>query len=330
MTTRSDHQTESCAALKRQAMEWLAHLSSGRATEADAEALKRWCGQDRAHAEAFAEANLLWNVLGPAAHNVAARTTAPAQANRVWSQPSLGRRAFLGGAAVTAAAAGYLVVRPPLDLWPSASEWLAEHRTATGEQRRIAMADGAAVEMNTQTSLNVGTAVDGAGQIELIAGEAAVTTGENARRPFVVIAAQGRTSATNAKFDVRLDGPTVCVTCLDGTIEVAHGGRTVPVRQKEQVTYGNRGLGQVIGVDPAVVTSWRTGVLIFHREPLIRVVNEINRYRPGRIVLVNAALEQRQIDASFRLDRLDDVIPQVEQVFGARVTRLPGGIVLLG
>jgi transmembrane sensor len=332
LTTASGRPMDEPDALKRQAIDLMMRLGSGEATEADAEALKRWCGESPAHAKAFAEVNLLWNALGPAVRNVAARSGVQQtrRAARVAFSP--GRRAFIQGAAVaaTAAAAGYVIVRPPLGLWPSVREFMAQYRTVTGEQRRLAMAGGAAVEMNTQTSLNIGAVADGADRIELIAGEAVVTTGGGRVGPVIIDAADGRTSATDAKFDVRFSGPTVCVTCLDGSVEVKQGTRQATIREKQQVTYGSGGLGEVVPVDPTVVTSWRTGVLIFRREPLARAIEEINRYRPGRIVLVDASLGRRLIDASFKLDRIEDVVPQIERVFGARVRTLPGGVVLLG
>jgi transmembrane sensor len=330
MTTDSDHQPVEREALKREAIDWLMRLSSGAVTQADAEALKRWCGESEAHAEAFAEANLLWDVLGPATRNAAAHGAAQKR-QLAWRQTSFGRRAFLGGSVAAAAAAtASLMVWPPLGLWPSVSDLMAEYHTRTGEQRQIAMTNGATVEMNTQTSLNIGASATSAGRIELIAGEAVVTTGGARSSPIVVTAAGGRMSAADAKFDIRFDGSSVCVTCLEGAVDVEQGGAAATVQEKQQVAYDKGGLGQVVSVDPAVVTSWRTGVLIFRRELLSRAVEEINRYRPGRIILVDASLGQRRIDASFRLDRIDEIVPQIEQVFAARVRTLPGGIVLLG
>jgi transmembrane sensor len=174
MTDQDDQSHEEGEALRREAIEWLTRLSSGETTAADGEALSRWCGESPAHAAAFAEANLLWSTLGPAARNVAARAVAGASAQR----PNvMARRAFLGAAgAAVAASVGYLIVRPPLDMWPSISELAAQYRTGTGERRQLAMADGAAVEMNTRTSLNLEAASSGASRIELITGEAVVTT----------------------------------------------------------------------------------------------------------------------------------------------------------
>ncbi len=45
---------------------WLLTLTSGRATEDDAEAFRAWLGADPRHEAAFAEAKRLWLALGPA------------------------------------------------------------------------------------------------------------------------------------------------------------------------------------------------------------------------------------------------------------------------
>src|SRR5262249_36639693 len=100
-------------------------------------------------------------------------------------------------------------------------------------------------------------------------------------------------------------------------------------RQGQQVRYGERGLTEAATVDPAIVTAWHRGMLVLRNEPLARVVDEVNRYRPGRIVVLDRTLGKRQIDVSLRLDRIDDVIVLVHDIYGARVTHLPGGIVLL-
>jgi transmembrane sensor len=70
-------------------------------------------------------------------------------------------------------------------------------------------------------------------------------------------------------------------------------------------------------------------MLVFHDRPIAEVIDEVNRYRPGRILLLNATLGRRLVTARFELAQLDDVILQMNQVFGARITELPGGIVLL-
>jgi transmembrane sensor len=82
-------------------------------------------------------------------------------------------------------------------------------------------------------------------------------------------------------------------------------------------------------VDLAQVDAWRRGLLIFSDEPLSQVVDEINRYRPGRIVLANRRLGGIPVNAVFQLDRMDRALSQIREVADARVTTLPGGVVML-
>ena len=63
--------------------------------------------------------------------------------------------------------------------------------------------------------------------------------------------------------------------------------------------------------------------------PLSQVVEEVNRYRPGKIILLNNDLARRKVVAGFRVDQIDDVVTYVSRTFGARMRALPGGIVLL-
>ncbi len=86
---------------------------------------------------------------------------------------------------------------------------------------------------------------------------------------------------------------------------------------------GKRATGGV--GDPTVVTAWQRGLIIFHDVPLAAVVEEINRYRPGRIILFNDALAERKVVAGFRLDQIDDVVNCIAQALRAKIRSLSGG-----
>ena len=70
-------------------------------------------------------------------------------------------------------------------------------------------------------------------------------------------------------------------------------------------------------------------MLVFNGVPLSDVVDEINRYRRGKVILRSAALGENRMQAQFPITRLDDVIDMVGRLYGAHITRLPGNIVLL-
>src|SRR5262249_38998558 len=132
---------------------WVRRLTSGDATKADADAFAHWRDSSAAHKAAFADASRLWKAFGPAGQRL--RMPDAAIAGETTSRPALhvNRRMVLGGAIAASVAAGAAIVRPPLDLWPSLSELTADYRTAIGEQRRIAVASGVSIAMNTQTSI---------------------------------------------------------------------------------------------------------------------------------------------------------------------------------
>lgn len=316
---------------RREAHEWVARLTSGRATVADAEAARLWCSRSPAHAQALAEATLLWETLEPVARQVASRNAEAMRSElQMRLRPNIGRRALLGGALATSAvsAAGYFTIWPPLGLWPSVSDLVADYRTGTGERRSIAV-DGIAVELNTRSSLNVLPANGAERRLELVGGEAVFTTGGVLASPLVLVAGGGQVSATDAKFDVRCDGTAASIICLQGTVKVDYRGRITMLQERQQVHYGAHGLGSIAEVDLAVATAWREGRLVFHDTPLSHVIDEVNRYRRGRIVLLNQALGKRSIEATLPLDRLDELLTLLQQAYGVKITTLPGGIVVL-
>jgi transmembrane sensor len=322
-----DRSKDELESLRREAWTKLLHITSGHASKADVAALRAWCAQSPGHAEAFAQVSGRWRVLGTAIENVA-QTGRPMRAGAdAGTRTPIGRRAFLVGAlGASAAGAAVMITRPPMGLWPSLGEFAADYRTVTGERRHIALAERASVDMNTRTSLNVRAASGGGDQIELIGGEAAFATRS---RPVEVIAGNGRAWADDAQFSIRHNGSDICVTCLEGFVHVQQEGRSATLQKRQQLVYDDRNLGYVQNVDPIIVTAWREGELLFQNQPLARVIEEVNRYRPGRIILVNEALGQRRFTAQFKLDRLEVVITQLKAAFGARVVSLPGGVVLV-
>src|SRR3546814_8803305 len=95
--------------------------------------------------------------------------------------PVIDRRAVLaGGSVLGAVIAAFGIVRPPLSLWPSLAELMADHRTGPGERSAFAPVAGVDVEMNSRTSVSL---IDGGRGITLIGGET-----------FVSVATPDRTS----------------------------------------------------------------------------------------------------------------------------------------
>ena len=309
---------DSAAAIAEQADAWWVRLRSADFTRADADALHAWCARSPAHARAWRELQQLWQALDPAL----SRAAAPSQRENVLAFPARpGRRAFLGGA--LAAGVAVLALRPPLGAWPSLQELGADYRTGTGEQRQVVVSPQMTVQMNTQTRIDVRAPES----IELLGGEAEILA-SGARQPVTVLAGAGRLLAQSARFNVRHTDDAVCVTCLAGAVDVVWRQRRLTLDAGQQVVYDGRGV-QAATAAPGEAGAWRTGALSFVGKPLAHVVDEINRYRPGRVLLRNAELGRRLVRMRFSIGQTDGALAMIRDLYGAHMTSLPGGIVLL-
>ncbi|MGK5060530.1 FecR family protein [Janthinobacterium sp. LB2P49] len=308
---------DSDADIGQQAAAWWARLRSDDFTQADADALRAWCARSPAHARAWRELKQVWQALDPALQEAA-----PQRAAVLAFPLRPGRRAFLGGA--LAAGVAVLALRPPLGAWPSLQELSADYRTGTGEQRQVALSQQMTVQMNTQTRINVRAPE----AIELLDGEAEIFA-SGARQPVTVVAGAGRLLAQSARFNVRHTDDAVCVTCLAGAVEVHWQQRRQTLDAGQQLVYDERSVQAATAAPAEEASAWRTGALSFVGRPLADVVDEINRYRPGRVVLRNAELGRRLVRMRFSIGQIDGALAMIRDLYGAQMTSLPGGIVLL-
>ncbi|VFR25116.1 Sigma factor regulator VreR (cytoplasmic membrane-localized) of trans-envelope signaling system [plant metagenome] len=311
-----------------QASAWFTHLTSGRATTEDAAQFRQWRDADPAHQQAFAECSKTWQDLAaPLNEFAAAAARAPAPAAPRASRGFMpGRRAWLAGAAASVAGV-WLAVESPLGLWPSLDSLAADHHTGTGEQKHLVLADGLTVEMNTRTALNVRD-THAALHIELAQGEAEILSRRGGQRAEVQ-AAGGRILVDGACVNVRHVGSQVQLSCLEGEVQLSHGTGVYTLAADQQLGYDAASVAPLRSLDRQVVSSWREGWLVFRGAPLAQVVEEINRYRPGRLVLLNAQLGRRPVQTRFALAQLADADILIRDAYGAKLTRLPSGVVVL-
>lgn len=311
--------------IEAQARAWARRFAAERPTTVDAQAFQEWRQRSAAHAQAWAAASREWRDIGAVALAFRARHPAvdrPARgAGRV-----MPRRAFLGAAVSSAGALAVLAaVRPPLGLWPSWSELNADIRTATGEQRTVDVNEHIHLVLNTQTSVSI-QASRAVPCVQLIAGEAAVRA--RGQSPLDVMAGAARIRIADAAIEVRSMERGARVICSDGRAELEMAGRTIALQAGQEIFYDDRRFEPPQALRAQDVSSWREGVVVFDAMPLSDAITEINRYRPGRVVLLNSALAAQRISGRFRIAALEQAIHQIETLYGARARRV-GDVTLL-
>jgi transmembrane sensor len=331
-----EHRTASPDEIEKQAWIWLRLLAAGEPKEWDLQGFRRWLRADPAHRTRFNEVRRRWEEIGPAVGVMqrgselkpelkSARTLRAGMPRRPYSHS--GRRAFLGAAVSAVAVAGVAAVYPPLGLWPALSEWGADYRTGAGEQRTLALADRVSVMLNTRTSIRQKTAGGQTIGLDLIDGEAAVDL--QGGRSFAVTAGVGRSVAESGRFEVRYLDNKVCVTCIDGAVRVEHPAGTLALQARQQAIYDAHALSNIASVEPAQISAWRNGELLFSQVRLGDVIAEINRYRPGRVMLINDAVRNKTVNGRFAIASLDLALAQLQLTFGLKARSLPGSLMIL-
>lgn len=294
-----------------EAADWLVRLTSRAATEEDAERLAVWRAQSTAHEAAFCE------VAGVRSYAVIAKTT----------KKPVNRRAVLSaGGGALALLAGFGLARPPLGLWPSYAELMADHRTPVGGRLAIRPIAGVEVELSSRTAVSL---IDGGHGIQLIAGETYVAA---ARQPrdFTVEMGQLRVTTRDAEFNVQAFTNHERVACVRGELSCRAGARSSILAANQALMLATDGSMRRSTINTANESAWRRGLLVFEGTPLADAVEQINLYRPGRIVLADSSLGRFPLNAVFHIAQIENSVAQIEQLLNLRARHVAGGVVLLG
>jgi transmembrane sensor len=285
----------------RAAAQWLALLESGAATERDHAALQHWRDSHPQHEQTWQKAQSL-------RQRFSALPQALAMASLDRPQP--GRRAVLKralGVAALVPAAWLLSRQLPIDAWR------ADLHTATGERKRLSLAEGASLQLNTATAVDVDLAQR---RITLVDGELALNVpGTTA---MTVHTRYGQLRVSQAEVCVRQQASGCLVSVLKGAVQVRDlNGQLATLQGGQQAPLKASGLGAWAAFD-VLQLGWRDGVLTAQNQPLGDFLRELERYRPG-VLRWDPSLEALRVTGSFRLDDTDRILNLLAQSHGFKV-----------
>lgn len=306
-----------------EATTWFFRLAADDVTLAECEAFDHWLMGDPQREEAWQAVQQFYAAL-----------EMPAKAFRrqalpVSSTAKRRRPFFFAKAASVLIACAVLMVYWQPDILQNLQ---SDYHTATGEQRQIVLADGSKILLNTDSAVAVDVA-NTERKVRLLRGEAFFEVAHAPERPFWVEAGVARARVTGTAFSVGRDDENVTIAVAQGRVETStegNPGRITPLTAGESARYQNQQLASVQHIDVQKALAWRQGQLVFVQATLADVVMQINRYRPGLMLITDEQLKHRPITAVFSVNRLDDAVKALEQTFGIRARRLADYWVLLG
>lgn len=325
------------------AQDWFLLLRSGEATGTDRARFQTWRDADPRHRRAYDELCDLWADIDdlrgafaapgmPSRQGPRGGNSAAAIATRPRG-PVRRRRQGVWAGLMAACVALLLIAGPDM-----ATRIIADHRTGVGEQARVDLADGSVAWLNTDTAITVDYAA-GHRRVSLLRGEAQFEVAKDPDRPFAVLSRKGRSRALGTIFTVRDQGPGATVTVSQGMVEVtspvARDDTPAPASHRmlsagEQVRYSEGATpGPVRRVNPKSSTAWRKGFIAIKDLPLADALVEIDRYRPGRIVLLAGTTDLETVTARLSIRAVDNGLEALAATHGLTVTRLTDYLVLV-
>jgi transmembrane sensor len=316
------------------AARWVVRVDAGNPSVEEQRELDAWLGSDTRHLGAYVRARAQWIDLdrlaalyGP----VRAQRRSPSRESQ--SVTSFFARRRL----VAAAIAGIGVFGGTLS-WTILRRGREGYSSGIGEVRRIALADGSSVVLNTNSEVIVELTPQRR-DIRLVRGEALFEVAHVKSRPFVVRAHDTGVRAVGTAFAVRLEGTQVDVTVTEGVVEVAELESLSTAVAEDMPTASVGGVRRVVAHERAVIPpagppavqsmapdeaqrrlAWRDGMVSFDGESLRMAVAEINRHNRRQIVIDDPSLASVPVVGVFRTSDIEGFVAAAAAALNTRAT----------
>lgn len=331
--------------IENAAQEWFVLLQTGQPSAEDRRKFELWRKQDARHQAAYDELKAVWSGVEPLRDAFAQQAT-DTQPEAIFAEseqsspppvPSLPgqstwstrfRWCSLGAAIVLAA----VLFGPSL-----AIQLTADHRTGVGEQAQVELPDGSKAWLNTDTAISINFSEDHR-RISLLRGEAQFDVTSDPQRPFSVAADYGTATAVGTVFVVRDSDSTSTVTVVEGQVAVkarekqypSFGEKIPTLTQGQQVqVLAEHRLSSIETVNLSSVHAWREGFISIGDLPVDEALAEIDRYRPGKIVLMTDSRDLDSITARIAIDTVDDGLKSIAASSGLSVIHVTDYLVIL-
>lgn len=316
---------ESLSRIEQDAWLWLGRLQ-GQPGDSVQMAFERWLAAAPEHVDTFVRMQALWHLSRAAAQRLADEEAAALQP---YLRNPVSKRPYWASALAMAACllvvvwgAGWQPLRWVDDL---GADWVS----APGQVRTVALSDGSRVVLDADSAIAVQYSA-GERHVELRRGAAyfSVVPGEI---PFTVAAGGGEARVLGTRFEVRRLGEGARVSVQQGRVAVRGGPLEAPrvLTADQQLNFADGSSGQVQTVDAEALTAWRDGRLSFYRAPLGEVIDELRRYYPGRIVLLNDELRGKRVSGSFASQDPQAILDALQGVVGFEQHELLGRLIIL-
>lgn len=299
--------------IAEEAADYLARRVS-RSKPTSGDGLSAWLKSDADHAQAYGEAEGLWEELAALrADQDLMHLKRSDLREQVGRFPWMRRMRTAAAAAVVLLAAGgaytYMQKIQPV---------VGSFASVADQRRELKLDDGTEVVLNIDSEIAT-SYTRGQRDVVLVKGEADFRVAHDKQRPFVVRAGEGSITALGTRFQVRRDAQESLVTLLEGSVSVKTRRGSQILMPNELATLSSSGAITVGPVDPAGALGWIEGRLSFRNTPLSEVVSQANRYSTTKLVITDASLANIRLSGNFKAGESASIAKAAELILPIKV-----------
>src|SRR5690606_39199793 len=144
-------------------------------------------------------------------------------------------------------------------------------------------------------------------RIRLLQGEVNLSVASDSERPLRVVSRHGTATALGTRYSVYDRGDETEVTVLESRVEActlreAERHHCERLGAGQRTTVGHNGVATPEPVDPGFEHDWSARTLVVENQSLVKVLDEIGRYRWGVIRINRDELAHLTVSGVFPLD----------------------------
>ncbi len=315
------------------ALEWLIRLTSGKSTSQEQEAFDNWIAADPAHRHSYENILKVWKETEQLGYDQkTGRVTIPNHPpNTKRRKRKRSRNNWQAPVLVTTS----ILATCLLGIWWMGWHWLFISDYTTHELRQtVHLSDGVTMTLDAQTVLDINE-LPGQTQVTLRSGAAWFKVDKTiAEHTVQVLTDELSVTSLGTEFLVEHRGPRQFVAVTEHAVELT--SRSTP----SQHTRLEEGYGisldaestvpwREMPIDPAAIGAWRHGRLIFENVSLQQVIQRLDDYHPGILLITDNILRYQKVSGVFDIEHPNQALASLKAAFPLTIRRLSPYLVLL-
>lgn len=300
-----------------QAANWHVLIQADDLSETDTAAFNHWYSFSD-NAQAYNRMDAMWSnidTIDPALAHSTLRNVLADKKNS--TQKSNRRTKIISSGALALIAVVFGLQSLPnealLTAYLSPERLLSDYHTSVGENTVIVLSDNTKVHLNTFSAININYS-DQQRSIQLIQGEIQIDVAKDANRPLVVMSEYGTAQALGTQFSVREQAQSTRISVTESRVEVCSNlAKNCQQLQAGETTQLRQDRVQIPkAINPRFIHNWSENLLIVENQPILKVLDELNRYQFSHFKIDRIALENMTISGVFPLDNINKSLQVLE------------------